>query len=567
MLTPASARYVPSLSLIALLCLIALTSLPKEATAAMAGLEVVPVEGPKGIYAVTLPDGRLMMWYTQGKGETDPEVINDPDIPQTAFVRYSSDNGYTWTEPELLFEFPRERGAYFGQVMLVDRDENIHLFGLHFFGYDLEDYDNWDAYESYAFHTMSSDGGKTWTRSQHCDFGHKYTGMTNSVIQLKSGRILLPVSYYSKRKTGRFVSNLSLSDDSGKTWRPSRGECVVDTGGAGLESGGCEPVVIELNDGRVWMMIRTQGGYQYESVSADGGDTWTEPAPSRFVSSNSPGSLLRLRDGRMVFIWNNCMGPAAISYDRQILHAAISDDDGKTWSGYREIARVGPDRGVATYPFLTQAADGAIICLYAGGSDIIRVQPDWLTETTARDDFAEGLANWMTYGAEGPAAIAHPDRAGHQVLALRKPNPEVPAGASFNFPFGVQGHLTVRLRLEPGFQGARLCLTDFFSLPGHPEDGRFGISISPNGELSVATAPGQSTPTAATLEAGKWHTLGFAWDCEEGTCGLTVNYEKVADLPQLSPAAGICYLRLWSAAEQTDEAGMLVESVSTRSAP
>jgi len=534
----------------------------------MTGVEAIHIEGPRGAYAITLPDGRLMTWYTKGKG-IDQKDTNNPDIPQYAYARYSSDNGYTWSEPELLFEFPRGKGTYSGQVMLVDRDDNIHLFGLHFFGYDLKNPDNWDAWKSYAFHVMSTDGGKTWTRPQHCDFGYNYTGMTNSVIQLTTGRILLPVSYYSNRKTGRFVSIVSLSDDGGRTWRPSKDECVVDTGGGGIESGACEPVVIELNDGRVWMMIRTQGGYQYESFSSDGGDTWTEPVPSRFVSSNAPAAFLRLRDGRLVFVWQNSMDGAAISYARQVLAAAISDDDGETWKGYREVARVGmfgENKG-ATYPFLTETPDGKIFLAYVSythGASFVRVDPDWLEETTAREDFAGGIGNWCTFASEGASAIPHPARPGAQVLALRKPKADRPARASFNFPFGVKGHLTMRLRLEPGFQGAWVSLTDFFSVPGYAEEGRFGISIGADGRVSARTSDGEFTPTDAVLQTDKWHTIGFAWDCEKGTCGLTVNYQKAADLPQISPALGICYLRLLSTAEGTDEAGMLVESVSTR---
>jgi len=158
------------------------------------------------------------------------------------------------------------------------------------------------------------------------------------------------------------------------------------------------------------------------------------------------------------------------------------------------------------------------------------------------------------------------------VLRLRKPNPEVAAGASLNFPFGQNGHLTIKLLLQPGFQGARICLTDHFTWPHYAEDGRFGISIGADGQISVGTGEGAAgekkesqcefTPTDVTLETRKWYTLGFAWDCENETGRLTVDGKPVAELPQLSPAPGVCYLRLWSAAEQTDRAGLVADEVS-----
>ena len=170
----------------------------------------------------------------------------------------------------------------------------------------------------------------------------------------------------------------------------------------------------------------------------------------------------------------------------------------------------------------------------------------------------------MTTGTDGVSAIPHPDRADAQVLALRKPKADSPAGASHSFPFGVQGHLTMRLRLEPGSQGATICLTDFFSLPGHPEAGRFHVGVMTPVSSHIPRTGDEPSTSVVTLAPGQWHTLGFAWDCGKGTCKLSVDYRPVADLPQLSDGPGVCYLRLRSAAEKTDEAGMLVESVATK---
>lgn len=532
--------------------LTALSTPSPPAWAAGSGCEFVAVQGGMG-WTTTLPDGRLMAWWTDGKSESDPASINNTEIVQKAWARYSSDSGITWSEPQVLLGFPRGKGAYEGLNPFVDRDNAIHLFGLHFFSYDLKNYDNWDAYECYAFHVMSPDGGKTWTAPQHCGFGaYKYAGMTNAAVQTRSGRLILPLSCYSKRKTGRFVIVCSLSDDGGRAWRVSKGEIAVDTGGAQLESGACEPVVIELKDGRVWMMIRTQAGSQFEAFSSDGGDTWTEPRPTRFISSNSCGALLRLRDGRIVFVWQNTLS------GREVLCAAITDDEGKTWHGYREVT------GHAHYPFLTEAPDGAIVLQCLGAAGVTRIRPDWLLQTSVRETFAGGIANWSTEGTEGVSAIARPDQQGKQVLALRKTAFDKPAGASFNFPFGAKGELAVKLRLQAGAQGARLCLTDYFTKPSIPEDGRFGVKVDADGTLCVGTRGGQFTPTQTKLTPGKWHSLAFVWDCGEGACSVSVDGAHAVDLKQIWPAPGVCYLRLLSAAEQVDEAGLLVESVATR---
>src|SRR5690606_36601780 len=103
--------------------------------------------------------------------------------------------------------------------------------------------------------------------------------------------------------------------------------------------GGVEPVVIEHLDGRVWMLIRTQMGRFYESHSNDRGNTWSPFVPSPITSSDSPAGLLRMPDDRLVLLWNNNRRHPYAQGSRQVLHAAVSEDDGRTWCGGREILR------------------------------------------------------------------------------------------------------------------------------------------------------------------------------------------------------------------------------------
>jgi hypothetical protein len=48
---------------------------------------------------------------------------------------------------------------------------------------------------------------------------------------------------------------------------------------------------VELPNGDLWAWFRTDMGFQYESFSRDKGDTWTQPQPSIFTSSDSPMSM------------------------------------------------------------------------------------------------------------------------------------------------------------------------------------------------------------------------------------------------------------------------------------
>jgi hypothetical protein len=93
-----------------------------------------------------------------------------------------------------------------------------------------------------------------------------------------------------------------------------------------------------VKGGRVWNLVRVQWGSFYESFSGDG-SRFSEPQPAALVNSDSPAGLTRTDDGRLVLLWNNCQRYSYALGGRQVLHAAVSEDEGKTWIGYREVMR------------------------------------------------------------------------------------------------------------------------------------------------------------------------------------------------------------------------------------
>ena len=99
-------------------------------------------------------------------------------------------------------------------------------------------------------------------------------------------------------------------------------------------------------------------------------------AASRFNTSTGPPNILRHSNGWLVVSWNNCEMPPrhegqGVYGGRDALHIAVSDDEGQTWRGFREIyldhrrnenpASSG-DRGTA-YPLGAFTADGKIVDL------------------------------------------------------------------------------------------------------------------------------------------------------------------------------------------------------------
>src|SRR5262249_25970503 len=186
------------------------------------------------------------------------------------------------------------------------------------------------------------------------------------------------------------------TDDGGATWHLSN-SLVTPVPDIVSAYGAVEPVVVQLKDGRVWMLLRTQMGRFWESFSRDGAH-WSEPRPSDILSSDSPAGLVRLSDGRLVLLWNNSLRYPYAYGGRQMLRAAISEDSGRTWRGYREVGRdplrnekppTDGDFGTG-YPFPTVAAhDQVIFASGLGKGRQLRVimDPAWLYETTQAADF------------------------------------------------------------------------------------------------------------------------------------------------------------------------------------
>jgi BNR repeat-like domain len=536
---------------------------------------------------VLLPDGKLLALAIRFRGAV-----------QVVTGETSSDDGHTWSAPTDLTTLPTQGGVFGYYKALVDHEGEIHIFlladsytgaGLQLPGKRPQStepvLDIW--------HLKTRHRRKIWEPAQRIWKGR--AGDLLSAIQLASGRILLPICFLTDRRwgdrgagfdafryVGRFETSALYSDDDGATWQQSSSVLEVPTPSLSSE-GAIEPVILQLKDGRVWMLIRTQMGRFYASFSQDG-TVWTRPEPTSIVSSDSPAGLLRLKDGRIFMLVNDSLRYPYAFGGRQVLLGAISEDEGRSWHGYREVIRdplrrrpppKSGDFGVA-YPFATQTRDGKVLFTLGVASgtrsqqpegpkgvspeekrSVVLVDPAWLDETSQQTDFSRGLNDWSLFGTRGVGLVPDPEQPGRQVLRLAKPVAGWPSGAVWNFPSGRRGKMTLRLELQAGFRGALIGLTDHFSVPWDEEDrfyNVFNIPLRANGDSGLSKQ----------LQRGRWHELTLDWDCDRKICNLTVDGKQAETihLHRLPQSQGICYLRMRSTARPTDPQGLLVSSVS-----
>jgi sialidase-1 len=182
---------------------------------------------------------------------------------------------------------------------------------------------------------VSHDEGQTFAEPIVVTPGPGYHVMNNDrVAVLSSGRLVCPVSWAADVfKNGHFVCRCFLSDDGGLTWRAASDQ--VDQS----QRGAMEPEVVELADGRLLMIIRTQLGHIATSVSPDGGDHWSEPSKLAVEAPEAPATIRTIPStGDLLLIWNKAFVPGAgHGGKRTPLNSAISRDGGQTWQNVRAL--------------------------------------------------------------------------------------------------------------------------------------------------------------------------------------------------------------------------------------
>ncbi|MFO0821281.1 MAG: sialidase family protein [Pirellulales bacterium] len=265
-----------------------------------------------------LRDGSLLYATTEFQG-------SGSDFAKARIVgRMSKDGGLNWDETRVLQENVGKRNVMsvsWLRPTLPQRDSHPLLM----FFLQKDGFQDLDIYVR-----ESIDEGKEFGLARQVTSQKGYHVMNNDrVVRLSTGRLLCPIaSTADVEKENHFRSSCVISDDGGKTWRHGRGS--VDQ----PKRGAMEPEVIELEDGRVLMIVRTQLGYIAAATSDDGGDSWGEPASWKVRSPESPATLRRVpTTGQLLLVWNDqFVAGAGHGGKRNPLAAALSSDEGKTWS-------------------------------------------------------------------------------------------------------------------------------------------------------------------------------------------------------------------------------------------
>ena len=280
------------------------------------------------------PNGTLLAFAEGRVGDMDD--WGDIDL----VVKRSTDNGRTWSELEMIWDYGAESVS--NPTVVTDRTNGrIWLFAV------LNSEAEADRARDGVYCKYSDDNGATWSEERLILNERNWPGPGNGIQLLygeEAGRLIIPCRNF-----------VLFSDDHGETWKKS----------ASNNSGG-ETTIVELPDGTLMRNDRgTSDGLRRISYSTSGGMFWQnyQNHPLLIESNNNGCQASQIcfyrfeEDGTLTqsLIFCNPAHPTR----RVNLTVRVSEDNGETYpyallidyltSAYSALAQLGTDHVALLY--------------------------------------------------------------------------------------------------------------------------------------------------------------------------------------------------------------------------
>lgn len=451
-----------------------------------------------------LKDGRLMVVFYAGYEHVS---LPKPDHPTGGRIGavYSSDEGATWSAPEVVYDGPDDdRDPSIAQ--LQDGRLICSFFSLRASPQGYTGLGTWLI--------ESDDGGRTWSPPR-CLTERYYC--SSPVRELEGGLLILGL--YRQDDAGS-AGAVIRSEDGGRTWGPV---IDIDSGGRRLDA---ETDVIALHDGSLYAVQRAPEQSMCFSRSLDQGRTWSVSEPIGF-----PGHcpyLMRTTNG--VLLLAHRLPQTTLHYSR---------DDGLTWERGELV-----DQFIGAYPSMVSLRDGSMLIVYyeeGAGSNLrarrFRVEDDGMQWLEPADSAGAAVPGQQRLWGGLDAGVGYRDGiwrirgARRQVeVASRDLQLTVQAGATWRTTPAKTGDLRVRRGKE--IIGVRLADARGKEFSQYDTGARRGFQIVFSGFGGAQELP----------DIRLQLVLGLEGTAEELVCELSVlrGADSVVELawpPPLEPAS------------------------------
>lgn len=287
--------------------------------------------------------GRVFVsWFTGGPKEPSPD--------NTVVLSRSDDSGKTFSAPEAM-AWPGSDGTRcFDPTLWIDPKGRLwYIFNR----------GNKDTAKHDVWARICDDPDSTvpvWGAEFRVGYDVPFAFRMNKVTVLSTGEWLMPVTLAEKPVRGwgtgyndqqpPTLHGVGISTDEGRSWKLH--------GAVKSRPWALENMIVELKDGRLWMLIRTSTGVLWQSHSTDRGRTWSEGTASTIKSPGSRFFIRRLASGSLLLVNHHKFT------GRSHLTAQLSTDDGATWNDGLLL----DERGGVSYPDGVQDKNGLIWITY-----------------------------------------------------------------------------------------------------------------------------------------------------------------------------------------------------------
>ena len=191
-------------------------------------------------------------------------------------------------------------------------------------------------------------------------------------IELRDGRILWVGTQFYSQEGHSQVDAYEMDLQGGMRKIGSIENVVLD----GKEYDFCEPYTVELSNGTLICHMRTNRFSTFQTVSKDGGRTWSKAEKLWEDTLGAPVHLLELANGDILGTYGFRNEPYGIC-------AMLSKDGGKTWDIQNHIY-INPFSADLGYPCTVELSDGSLLTVFYAieeeGGPCVIFQTRWTFE-------------------------------------------------------------------------------------------------------------------------------------------------------------------------------------------